>query len=177
MIRVLQQQRTVYRSEVGRRGRLTQRAAYLDAAWQAWRAKYPCECEHEVGLVCDQHRRDYKVNAEGDNVGPPELDSEMVDHRRKTIVRLARWLKWRDSLPAPVANDAPPLFKVGEPVSFQHRDRVVFGVITGMHKAHVGHGVRVAEAITNYADQRLWFVTSWIVGEANLTRLAPEKKR
>lgn len=88
MIRVLAEQRTVYRSEVGRRGRLTRRAAYLDAAWQAWRAKYPCECELETGFVCWQHHPD-------ENGTSP--DTAVVARRRKVIDRLARWLMWRDA--------------------------------------------------------------------------------
>ncbi len=86
MIRVLAEQRTVYRSEVGRRGRMTKRAAYRDAAWQAWSAKYPCTCEPLVSAWCGMH-------------GAPddEPDAEHAEHRRKVIDRLARWLRWRDS--------------------------------------------------------------------------------
>lgn len=87
MIRVLCEQRPVWRSEVGRRGRLQKRTAYLDAAWQAWRAKYPCECEHETGYRCGEHA----------HLDDPEGESKRADYRRKVIDRLARWLLWRDS--------------------------------------------------------------------------------
>ncbi len=85
MIRVLVETRVVYRSEVGRRGRLTAKAAYLDAAWEAWRAKYPTN-ESRVDAIGQ-----WDSQAADDD----EADRE---YRRRVIGRLARWLRWRDSV-------------------------------------------------------------------------------
>jgi len=94
VIEVIAETRTVWRSAVGRRGRLSRRAAYLDAAWQAWRAKYPCECEAATSYTCSQHRREpIDPNSESSEL---VLDPEMVERRRRVIGRLARWLMWRD---------------------------------------------------------------------------------
>lgn len=89
MIRVLVETRTVYRSEAGRRARLKRRTAYLDAAWQAWRAKYPCACEEETQFVCGEHN--YRMDYDGEKV------DERSAYRRKVVNRLARWLMWRDA--------------------------------------------------------------------------------
>jgi hypothetical protein len=88
MIRVEMELRPVWRSAVGRKGRLTRRAAYLDAAWQAWRAKYwpvgcGCGCELETFSFCEYH-------------GPDGPAPELVKERRRVVDRLARWLMWRD---------------------------------------------------------------------------------
>ena len=97
MIRVMSMQRTVWRSEFrgpGRhsvRSRLTRRLAYLDAAWAAWCARYPCECEPEVGFVCVEHRMRHVMTHDGGQ----ELDTRAV-YRDRVVKRLARWLMWRD---------------------------------------------------------------------------------
>src|ERR1043165_5485702 len=93
MIRILTETRTVYRSEVGRGGRLTKRAAYRDAAWQAWRAKYPCTCEAVDTFQCLFHR-----GCMCPDDGSRRCDRcRVAKHRRKVIDRLARWLLWRDA--------------------------------------------------------------------------------
>jgi hypothetical protein len=86
VIRVLEETCAVYRSEVGRRARFVKKAAYRDAAWQAWKAKYPCTCEHETDFVCSEHVHD----------GNLEEEPERWTYRRVVILRLARWLMWRD---------------------------------------------------------------------------------
>lgn len=62
-------------------GRMTKSAAYKDAARQAWRGKYPCDCEHDVGHYCGAHGHDRDA---------------VLERRRTVIARLARWLRWRD---------------------------------------------------------------------------------
>lgn len=98
MIRVLQEQRTVYRSEKGRRGRLTKLAAYRDAAWHAWCAEYACTCSdldpdsdrlpdcpaHSCACICDRDDGQWCAAC------------KRAAYRRKVIDRLARWLMWRD---------------------------------------------------------------------------------
>lgn len=91
MIRIVSETRVVYRSEVGRRARLTKRTAYLDAAWHAWKAKYPCTCDPETSYVCSEHE-DRQWTATD-----PEASDERGEYRRKVIDRLARWLMWRDA--------------------------------------------------------------------------------
>jgi hypothetical protein len=91
MISVKRTMRKVWKG--GKRSRLTRRAAYLDAAWEAWRAKnWPepdgCGCEDETNYSCPYHR----FNEEG----PTRESVALTDHRRKVIDRLARWLMWRD---------------------------------------------------------------------------------
>jgi hypothetical protein len=109
MIVVLQETRTIYRSAVGRRARFTRKAAYLDAAWQAWRAKYPCQCESETGYVCDNHYVDCRacVLEAADVV--PGIHGVPHAHEhpsKKTVDRLARWLQWRDRRVAALALEA-----------------------------------------------------------------------
>lgn len=87
MIRVLEETRVVFRSEVGRRARLTKKSAYHDAAWQAWKAKHPCTCDHETDFVCAEHEHNAIVEGE---------EPERWTYRRVVILRLARWLMWRD---------------------------------------------------------------------------------
>jgi hypothetical protein len=85
---------TVYRSKVGREKRFRRKAAYLDAAWFAWKAKYPCTCDPEK----PQSYYECKAHKCGDDYECGLCrDDEWADYRRKVIGRLARWLMWRDS--------------------------------------------------------------------------------
>lgn len=106
MITVVARIRAVYyaaneRRAGRRRGRLTKAAAYRDAAWAAWWAKHPCECERDDEtshyVACRQHQRDGELDHEGQPTGARVLDPEMSGRRWNTIVRLARWLRWRDT--------------------------------------------------------------------------------
>jgi hypothetical protein len=86
----------VWRSSVGRKPRLTKRKAYLDAAWQAWKAKHPCMCRSGDGglIYCREHATVY--DPLGDGYHEPIPDPVRRAYRIKAIQRLARWLMWRD---------------------------------------------------------------------------------
>jgi len=84
----------VYRSTVGREKRFRRKDAYHDAAWFAWKRKYPCTCDQESSSSfenCKAHKWGY------DPEYGQSRDEEWVACRRKVIGRLARWLMWRDS--------------------------------------------------------------------------------
>ncbi len=88
MSAVATETRTVYRA-VNKAGptkaRFRRSTAYLDAAWYAWRDKYPCDCEHDVGWTCPIHRDDD--------------EALILQARRKVLIRrFARWLMWRDGI-------------------------------------------------------------------------------
>lgn len=82
----------VYRcGSVGRRHRSVA-GAYRAAAWQAFSAAYPCECEAarpedgDPGFSCENHAHNERVAT--------------------LVSRLARWLRWRDGRRAAMAMEA-----------------------------------------------------------------------
>lgn len=142
-----------YRASGGR-ARRTERTAYLDAAWLAWRAKYPCECDGDVGFVCGEHRDDRRF--EGEDISPRGA------YRRKVIDRLARWLRWRDSRLRAMARP----FQVGDLVAFVRgrcRGRPSEGTVT-----EVG---RVVQTHPNFFGGSLSIVTAWVTGDGADQRL------
>lgn len=85
MITVTCKMRPVW-SAPGRRGRLTKRAAYMNAAWGAYREAYGCGEDTEEAEDGTMHRHVCDHECFGVD---PEVSSRVVD-------RLARWLMWRD---------------------------------------------------------------------------------
>lgn len=156
----------------GGKARRTERAAYLDAAWLAWRRRYPCECEGETGYVCGQHLREPPLYPPGhpdagdiNYDGTPELDPYMVAYRRKVIDRLARWLRWRDSRLR--AMERP--FQVGDLVAFvrgRRRGRPSEGTVTEVGRVVETHG----DSVT-FAGGSLSIVTAWVTGDGSDQRL------
>jgi hypothetical protein len=69
---------TVYRSSNGRRRWLSRKAAYNEAAWRAYNAKYPRTYGN-----CDDG---YFVES-----------THVREYRKSVVERLVRWLMWRDS--------------------------------------------------------------------------------
>lgn len=146
-----------YRARGGK-ARRNERTAYLDAAWLAWRRRYPCECDGETGYVCGEHRY------EGEDISP------RAGYRRKVIDRLARWLRWRDS----VARATAQPFQVGDLVAFvrrRSRRRPSDGTITevgrivGTHPEMFGGSLSVVTAWVHGdgSDQRLDGTSRWLV--------------
>lgn len=81
--RIATRLRDVWRAP-GRRGRLRAKTAYLDAAWDAYRARHGCgEAVEEHGFHKYPHRCDSRCFGEDP---------------RRTVERLARWLAWRDGV-------------------------------------------------------------------------------
>jgi len=103
MAYVTTETRNVYRADNGcgrTKARLRRSTAYLDAAWYAWRDKYPCECEPDVGWTCAIHRDGPEANA-------------LQERRRVLIKRFARWLMWRDGIVCKAKEFAVSYRKVG----------------------------------------------------------------
>lgn len=89
----------VYRCAIGRKGRLSKRRAYLDAAWQTWKAKHPCTChpENRIGEAlapCREHA--FREVDHGEGFVETIPDAARAAYRKTAITRLARWLMWRD---------------------------------------------------------------------------------
>jgi|GEM_PF-3935602 len=82
-LRIAERLRDVWRAP-GRRGRLRAKTAYLDAAWDAYRARHGCgETVEEHGFHNYPHRCDSRCFGEDPT---------------RTVERLARWLAWRDGV-------------------------------------------------------------------------------
>ena len=145
----------------GGKARRTERAAYLDAAWLAWRRRYPCECDTETGYVCGEHR----VPSGEDAI------NLHTAYRRKVVDRLARWLRWRDSRTRAMARP----FQVGDLVAFVRgrcRGRPSEGTVTEVGRVVETHlnpvtggslSVVTAWVTGDGADQRLDGTTRWLV--------------
>lgn len=143
----------------GGKARRTERAAYLDAAWLAWRRRYPCGCDHEVGFVCGEHRGS-TPDGFGDEVPDPR-----AAYRRKVVDRLARWLRWRDS----VARVTERQFQVGDLVAFvrgRRRGRPSEGTVT-----EVGRVVETHHDSVTFAGGSVSVVTAWVTGDGADQRL------
>jgi hypothetical protein len=80
MIEITTTTATVYQSNNGHRRWLTRKAAYNEAAWRAYNAKYP------------------RTYADSDWVDGYSVESTHVrEYRNNVVNRLVRWLMWRDS--------------------------------------------------------------------------------
>ena len=90
---------TVYRSNTSRKKRFSKLSAYKDAAWKAWQAAYypGCMCRREEPQVDDE---DFFCPEHAGESHPFASDVRR-SRRNLTVLRIVRWLLWRDEQTIP----------------------------------------------------------------------------